>query len=181
MSIKSTVGSGDRKGGALKLSDWIILAGKMCPHAFGNDPTVDLACAVERQGGNEPDMARMRIGRSFGQAEPLEGILARRRTRRQNQHGGRHMAFDGVRHGDDRDIGDGGMAQEQVLDLERIDILAAGIEHVIGTALEIVESIGVAGKEVAGAQPAVLETLRIDLGQLEITRRHARVLRRPPA
>ena len=80
-----------------------------------------------------------------------------------------------VRHGDDRRLGDRRMAQKHVLDFERIDVLAAGIEHVVGAALEIEEAVGVALEDIAGFQPSVLEALAVDLWQLLIAGRDARI------
>src|ERR1700733_2764803 len=67
------------------------------------------------------------------------------------------------------------MAQKHVLDFKRIDVLAAGVEHIVGAAPEIEKAVGVAVKHVARFQPSVLEALAVDLRQAVITWRHARI------
>jgi hypothetical protein len=89
------------------------------------------------------------------------------------RHG--HFALDRMRHADDRRLGDGRMAEKHVLDFERIDVLAAGIEHVVRAALEIEKPLGVAVEHIAGFQPSVFQALAVDLPQAVVARRHARV------
>src|SRR5262249_49351762 len=68
-----------------------------------------------------------------------------------------------------------GMRQQQSLHFQRIDVLAAAVEHVIGAPPEKEEPFRVAAEQVAGAQPSVDDALPVDRGQVVVARSHARV------
>jgi len=61
----------------------------------------------------------------------------------------------GVGDAEDGGIVDRGMLQEEVLDFGGIDVEAAGDEHVLAAAIDVIEAFGVAVGEVAGVEPAV--------------------------
>src|SRR3546814_1637988 len=83
--------------------------------------------------------------------------LFRRRLRSigGEDEGARDFAPFRVRRGHHGRLGDGGMRGEHILDLDRIDILAARDEHLLPAAGDVGEAIGVAAGKVARAEPAV--------------------------
>ena len=62
-----------------------------------------------------------------------------------------------VGHSEDRDLEHGGMRPERVLDLERIHVLTAGDDHVLGAIEQREVVLVVEGADVARAVPAVDE------------------------
>src|SRR3546814_6829856 len=80
----------------------------------------------------------------------------------------RFLAQRAVRDTDDRAVGDRGMLVEDILDLRRIDILAAAQHHVLRAVNDEEETLRVDPREVAGADPAVDEGLRRRLGLVPI-------------
>ena len=60
---------------------------------------------------------------------------------------------------DDGDLADAGMAREDVLDLERVDVLAARDDHVVESAVEPEVAVLVEPPDVAGVVPAVADRL----------------------
>ena len=66
--------------------------------------------------------------------EEVRAEVGERRRRRGGvhaDHGARDLAGGGIGHADDRDLGDGGMRGEQVLDLARADVLALADDDVL--------------------------------------------------
>src|ERR1700679_621058 len=57
-------------------------------------------------------------------------------------------------HTDDGDVGDGGMAEHRALDVGRIDVLAAGDDHVLHAVVNVDIAVLVQIAGVTGAQPA---------------------------
>ena len=66
----------------------------------------------------------------------------------------------GVRPADDRALGDRGVAQQHFLDLARIDVRAAGDDHVLRAVADGEEAVRVQAADVAGVQPAAAQRLR---------------------
>ena len=64
-----------------------------------------------------------------------------------------------VRAPDGRRRGDGGVAEQPVLDHPRVDVVAAADDEVLGPAREVDESLGVNAAEVPGVQPAVTDNV----------------------
>src|SRR5205085_3053985 len=64
------------------------------------------------------------------------------------------LAVGGAGHADDLGIADRGMGVQVLLDLARIDVLAAADDHVLDTADDVDVALGVHGREVAGVHPA---------------------------
>ena len=82
------------------------------------------------------------------------------RAGREMDHRRRLLAQRAVRHADQRAVGHRGMRVEHVLDLGRIDVLAAADHHVLGAVDDVDEALLVEPREVAGADPAVDEGRR---------------------
>jgi hypothetical protein len=61
-----------------------------------------------------------------------------------------------VRDGDHRRFGDGGMAHQRVLQVDRADPLAAGLDEVLRPVGDAHVAVRVHARHVAGAKPAVL-------------------------
>src|SRR3954468_7997180 len=70
------------------------------------------------------------------------------------------LAPDVVWHADDSNLHDAGMGGEGVLHLDRVDVLAAGHDHVVDAVDELEVAVLVESAEVAGEVPAVAEHLR---------------------
>ena len=98
---------------------------------------------------------------------------------------------------DDRDLPDGRVARDDVLDLERVHVLAAGDDHVVEPAVEPEVAVLVEPPDVAGVVPAVANLLLVRIRPVPVAgerliRGHvaedlavlaepqARVQRRPP-
>ena len=134
---------------------------RLCDHSmpFLSHPVqrgaVDLVGRGERQFVDEPDEARMLIGGRIGEREALDRVGVERTAGLADDESDRLLALDLVVDRHHRRLRDVGMALQHALDVGRIDILAAGDEHVVGAADEIVEAVGVAAEHVAGDVEAV--------------------------
>mmetsp|Transcript_129022 Transcript_129022/g.413337 ORF Transcript_129022/g.413337 Transcript_129022/m.413337 type:complete len:365 (-) Transcript_129022:757-1851(-) len=71
------------------------------------------------------------------------------------------LAQGGVRHGEGDAVLQGGMLSDDVLDLERRDLLAGAVDDLLKSAAEVQVAVGIDPALVAGAQPAVAETLGV--------------------
>ncbi len=69
------------------------------------------------------------------------------------------LAHHVVGHRDDRGLADAGRAGERRLDLDRVDVLAAAVDHVLGAVDDVEQPVVVDPREVAGVKPAVDESL----------------------
>src|ERR1051326_3424432 len=65
-----------------------------------------------------------------------------------------------MRHAEHRAFGDVRQLIENRLDLHRINVLAAGDEHLLAPADDAVKAVLVARRQIAGPEPAVAEALR---------------------
>ena len=83
---------------------------------------------------------------------------------RRRGHGSADLAPLLVGHADQRGLGDARVGEHHRLDLGRVDVLAAGDEHVLRAALDGEEALVVLDGEVAGLQPAVADRLGGCLG-----------------
>ena len=135
---------------------------------------VELVGRGERQFVDEPDEARVLIGRRVGQREALDAVGVERAAGLADDEGDRLLALDVVvdrHHGGLRHVG---MALQHALDVGRINVLAAGDEHVVGAADEIMEAVGVAAEHVAGDVEAVRRDRRRHVGAVVIAEHHRR-------
>ena len=73
--------------------------------------------------------------------------------------------------GDHRGLQDAGMADREVLDLDRADPLTAGLDHVLGAIGDGDEAVGIHVRHVAGAEPAVV-IHHLAAGALEVAGQH---------
>ena len=79
-------------------------------------------------------------------------------------------------HADHRGLGDGGELVQHVLDLGRIDVLAAGNVHVLPAIDDVVEAFFVDPRGVAGMQPAVGEGRPVGVRPVPVAGRDVRSL-----
>ena len=93
---------------------------------------------------------------------------ARRRSPRGDDERDDALAEPLVRLADDGDLAHAGMAREDVLDLERVDVLAARDDHVVDAAVEPEVAVLVEPPDVAGAVPAVADRLRVGVGAVPV-------------
>src|SRR5205823_12637798 len=82
-----------------------------------------------------------------------------------------------VRASNDRGLDQIGVAQQHLLDLARIDVAAAGNDHVLRAVAQGQKAVLVDAAEIAGVQPAAAQGLGIGLGVLPITLHDAIALR----
>ena len=68
------------------------------------------------------------------------------------------------RAGDDGGFQDGRVAVEDVLDLDRRDVLAAGDDDVLRAVLDLDVAVGVGDREVAGVEPAPAKASSVAVG-----------------
>ncbi len=97
----------------------------------------------------------MRIGRRVGEGEALDLLSVRGVLRLRHHEGDRFLTLDVVVDRHHRRLRDVRVAFQHALDIGRIDVLAAGDEHVVGAADEIMEAVGVPPEHVAGDVEAV--------------------------
>ena len=72
------------------------------------------------------------------------------RVGREPDHGAHRLAEPRVRHAEDQGVVHGRVGLQRLLDLFRIDLLAAGIDAVAAAAQEVDRAVGVHGGVVAG-------------------------------
>src|ERR1041384_1002496 len=116
----------------------------------------DLAGRVARQLGDERDPPRpLEVGQA-GAAELDDLGLGDGVAVAHDDECVQRLAPLRVGHADHRGVDDRGVAVEEVLDLARVDVDAAGDHHVVLARLEVVVAVGVAPREGAGrgATPA---------------------------
>ena len=89
----------------------------------------------------------------------------------EDDRGGDELAPSGVGQTEDGGFEDGGVRVEDVLDLGGEDLLAAGDDHVLLAIDDVEVALGVEGREVAGAEPAVDEGLGGLVGTLPVAGR----------
>ena len=73
-----------------------------------------------------------------------------------------------MRHADDGDLLDGGMLEEEALDLDRRDVLAAADDHVLDAVSDFRIAVGMDDGSVAGVKIAVADRQRRRLGVLVV-------------
>ena len=71
------------------------------------------------------------------------------------------LAPDGIGHAEHRDLGDGRVGQDLLLDLARVDVGAAGDVFVGGPAGNIQVAFGIHVADIAGQEPAIAERLGV--------------------
>src|SRR3546814_19868943 len=74
------------------------------------------------------------------------------------------LAPTGVGHAYYRDAANGRMGRKHILDLGRIDILAARNDHVLGPIDDIIEAFLVAARDISRAVPDIFDDLLCKLG-----------------
>ena len=79
-----------------------------------------------------------------------------------------------VRHTDHGAVDDVGMAQQHGLDLDRVDVLAARLDHVLGPVDEVQEPVLVHAHDVAGVQPPIGKGDGRGVGQVPVPEHRAR-------
>ena len=102
------------------------------------------------------------LGEAGGEVA-LERVRVRLRAFLQDDDGERAFVPLLVPRGDDRGLAHGRMAHERVLEIDRADPLAAGLDQVLGAVRDLHVALGVDGGDVAGAQPAVVGPLVAEL------------------
>ena len=129
-------------------------------------PAKDLPRRALRQRGDEAVLARPLEARKRvrGEAVGVELLLRRRRRRRRRRRG----VPAGRRARRPRRPRRRRVAREHVLDLERVDVLAAGDDHVVDAAVDPEVAVLVDPADVAGAVPAVANRLRVRVGPVPV-------------
>src|SRR5262245_49393288 len=110
---------------------------------------IELAGAAERQRIEKDDAPRVRVGRPALETEALHVVLGRLAPLALHDERDRHLALRPVRRRHDAGVAQVRVAQEQVLDLLRIHVLAGNVHHVVLAAHEVVVAVGVAYQQVA--------------------------------
>src|SRR5215469_14401755 len=111
------------------------------------------------------------------EAQPVERLARDFCTRPRYDKGDDFLAPFGVWTPDDRSLGNVGVAQQDLLDLARIDVAAAADDHVLGAVTQGQKPVFVEAAEIAGVQPAAAQRLGAGLGLLPIALHDAVALR----
>src|SRR5580692_9576222 len=93
------------------------------------------------------------------EAEPVERGILHGRTRARDDKGDDLLAPFRMRPADHRRLDDIGMAQQNLLDLARIDVAAAADDHVLRPVAQRDEPVRVHAAEIAGMEPAAAQRL----------------------
>src|SRR5712692_2971837 len=126
--------------------------------AFLEDAALDLPHRTLRNLVDEVDPARPLERRQRGRAPAEVGhLLVRQRRVTANDERRDHLTPTLVGQAGDDDVGDPGTEREHRLDLERVDVLPAADDHVVGAPDDVEITVLVAVAEVAGEVPAVPE------------------------
>ena len=97
----------------------------------------------------------MLICRPVGQRVFLHRILLQRFAAHWHDAGRRFVPFDFICNRDDASLFDVRMLFEHLLDLGRIDVLSAAIEHVVRAANKIMKAVFIAAHNITSVVPTV--------------------------
>src|SRR5690348_1956876 len=134
-------------------------------------PKLELLQLAGRGAGElvaELDGGRGLVAGDLGLAVLDQLVLGQRRARGLDHERLDRLAPLLVGDADDGDLGDVGMGEDDVLDLDRGDVLAAGDDHVLFAVLDGQIAIGSDEAAVAGVEPAALQASRGLLGLLPV-------------
>ena len=126
---------------------------------FPQHEMLHLAHRVARQRIDEHVFARHLEARELRQQMRLERARVARRARPPHHIGDRHLLPFRIGAADHGAFGDVRMRDQHALDLGRIDVLAAGNDHVLLAVVDEEMPVGVARADVAGMIPAVAQRL----------------------
>ena len=110
--------------------------------------------------------SRGRLKRASGEARQWASSSSARRVA--DDDGDDAAAEAVVRRADHRHLANAGVAREDVLDLDRMDVLAAGDDHVVEPAVDPEVAVGVEVAGVARVVPAVANRLRVGVGTVPV-------------
>src|SRR5712691_21235 len=136
--------------------------------AFAQLRLQDLAVIVLRQRIDEDVVLRPLETRDARETERIEFVGARLA----HHVGDDDLAPFGVRPADHRHFADFFVREQNFLDLTRIDVGAAGNDHVLGAVLQREVALGVEDADVAGVQPAAVKRRLARLRIFPIARHH---------
>src|SRR6516225_4025880 len=126
------------------------------PVLFAEHPFENLARRIARNRLGEDHLFGQLVARQPGATE-LDDLLLVDLALVGDDDGARDLAPLLVGQADDRHLADAGDADHDALDLRRIDVLAAGNDHVLQAILDVEITFVVDLADVAGAKPAVIE------------------------
>src|SRR6266568_1237544 len=138
---------------------WIVsgLLGQLLPQLG----LQHLAVIVFRQRVDKAVFARALEAGNVVEAEPVERSPLYRNARLSHDEGDNLLAPVRVRPADDCGFDEVGMAQQHFLDLARIDVAAAGDDHVLRAVAQREEAVFIHAAEIAGMQPAAAQSLGV--------------------
>src|SRR6185436_13991013 len=117
----------------------------------------ELAGRGMRQLVHEHDVVRHPPLRDLAFVEAQELVLRDLLSRLLRRHHDRALVPLGVVHADHRRLGDRRVRDRDVLEVDRADPLAAGLDHVLGAIGDLDVAIGIDGADVASGKPAVVQ------------------------
>src|SRR3990172_10455257 len=124
-------------------------------HLLADQVFLDLSGDGRRECIDEADMARDLVVGDLAATELANLLLTRALAGAQPDPRADFLAVFVVRHTDDRDIPDLGVAKQEFLDLARIDVLATADDHVLAAPDDVAVALVVDHAEIAGVHPAV--------------------------
>src|SRR6185437_4957639 len=126
---------------------------KLVDGRFPHLELLPLTCDGHREVATEPDIARDLEVRDLALAVRPDRVLGELLTWPQLDPGTQLLAVLLIRHADDLNILDRRMAVEELLDLARVDVLAAPDHHVLDPADDVQVPGLVHDRQVAGVHP----------------------------
>src|SRR6185437_9832593 len=126
---------------------------KLAHHRFAHQELLRLAGRGEREVGDESDMARHLVMRDLTLAEGGDLLGAGALPGLEHDPGADLLAEARIGHAEDLRRLDLGMAEEEILDLARIDVLAAADQHVLDPPDDVAIALGVDGGKIAAMHP----------------------------
>src|SRR6516165_4650009 len=128
------------------------------PVLFAEHPFENLARRIARNRLGEDHLFGQLVARQPGATE-LDDLLLVDLALVGDDDGARDLAPLLVGQADDRHLAHTGDADHDALDLRRVDVLAAGDDHVLQTILDVEITLFVDLADIAGAEPTVVESV----------------------
>jgi hypothetical protein len=169
----STVGVNWPPSGVRPATMRIACQAQLADHRVAHQELLRLAGHRDRQLLHEADVARHLVVRDLVAAEGADLVLGAGLCRLGDDPGAQLLAV--ARSGTPKTCTSChlGVAEQELLDLARVDVLAAADHHVLHAADDVAVALGVQRGQVAGVHPAVAHRLGGALGVAPVALHHA--------
>src|SRR5580700_12089765 len=140
----------------------------------GDIPLLDLAGRALGQRVHDPHVPRVFVRRDLALDVVAQLLGGGGGTRFERHRGADLLAQGGVRQADHGGLRDRGMLVEHLLDLSRVDVVAAADDQVLFPVHDVEVAVGVDAGQVAAVEPAVADRLGGGLGAVPVALHHVR-------